>query len=440
MNVLFLSVDDLRPQLGCYGLGWMKTPNLDALAASGTLFERAYCQYPICGPSRASLLSGVRPTATRFRKWNVRIDEDMPDVLTLPEHFRNHGYATQCLGKVFHELFDNRQAWSRKPWLPEGALGGAPLAYALEENRKTSRENGRGPAFESAAVEDAEYGDGRIAQRAVEELRSLATENKPFFLAVGFLKPHLPFNAPEKYWSLYQDVPLASNPSVPRDVPPEALHEWQELRNYPGMPKTGPLDEEQAKTLIWGYAACVSYLDAQVGKVLDELNRLGLRENTMIVLWADHGWQLGEHGLWAKHCLFDHALRCPLIVRVPGLPSGQRAPGLAENLDIYPTLCELAGLSVPAHVQGRSLAPQLRDAASAGKEAVYSRMEAGDSVKTARYRYSEWTDEKGAVCARMLFDHRNDPEENINIAEAPAHRQIVSDHSALLAAMRTGKT
>jgi len=435
MNILFLTVDDLRPQLACYGVNWMKTPNIDRLAAGGTLFERAYSQFPICGPSRASMHSGLRPTITRFRKWNARIDVDCPGVLTLPEHFKNNGYLTQSIGKVIHDRDDCEKAWSEGAWLPEGVLGSEPGSYQIPENRALSKAKGAGPAVESAKVADTVYGDGQIAGRACEELKRLAAADKPFFLAVGFLRPHLPFNAPLKYWDLYsrEKLPMADHPEPPKNGPAEALGNWAELRNYAGIPKEGPLDEATARMLIHGYCASVSYLDSQVGRVLDALDHLGLRDNTLIVLLADHGWQLGEHGMWSKHTLFERSLHCPLIVSGPGVSKGRRVAGLVEYVDVYPTLCDATGLPVPPHVQGSTILPLFGNPDGPGKEAVFSRHGTGESVKTDRYRYSEWRDKSGKIEARMLYDHQSDPDENINIAEEPGSEKVVAELSARIA-------
>lgn len=434
-NILMIAVDDLRTLLGCYGVGWIRTPHLDALAARGVVLARNYCQFPICGPSRASLLSGVRPTPTRFRKWNARIDEDLPQALTLPAHFARNGYATACVGKVTHDLDDHRAAWTGACWRPEDQVGASPGAYAAGSSHRTILETKRFPPYEDDPVEDSVYGDALIAERAIQEVRALAAADPPFFLAAGFLRPHLPFNAPRRYWDLYDRdaLPIAPNASPPEAAPAVSLTNWEELRKYAGMPAEGPLAEAQARALIHGYAASISYLDAQVGALLTELEVLQLQENTIVVLWADHGWQLGEHGFWSKHTLYEPALRTPLIFSGPGVPRGQISAGLSENLDVYPTLCELAGLPIPNHASGRSLVAQLRDPHAAGADAVFTRHGQGDSVKTDRYRYSEWRDEHGAVTDRMLYDHQVDPGENRNVAEHPAYGDVVSHHSALLA-------
>lgn len=433
MNVLFFIVDDLRTQLGCYGGEGMSTPNIDRLAASGTLFERAYSAFPICGPSRASTLTGLRPAPARFFKWNASVDEDVPGALTIPEHFKNLGYHTRCIGKTLHNENDCARAWSGGVWMPPGGIGAVPGAYAISENRERKINEGRAPAFEEADVDDDAYGDGQGAALAVQELRELAAGKQPFFLSVGFVRPHLPFNAPRRYWDIYDRdaIKLPENSSLPENAPDLAATNWQELRNYAGIPAEGPLDDDLARTLIHGYNAGVSYMDAQLGRVVDELERLGLRGDTAVLLCADHGWQLGEHGLWSKHCLFEESLHCPLIVSGPGVERG-RAAGLAEFVDIFPSLCELADLPLPAHLHGRSFVPQLRDARAPGKDAVFSRHGNQESVKTDRHRYSEWTDAEGSVIARMLYDHALDPGENFNIAGSPAHAAAVAGLAGVL--------
>ena len=435
MNILFITADDLRLQAACYGVPWMKTPNIDRLAAGGTLFERAYSQYPVCGPSRASLHSGYRPTANRFRNWNARIDKDCPGVLTLAEHFKNNGYQTQSLGKVIHDRDDCEQGWSKGAWIPDKVLGAAPNSYLIPENHAISVSGQTGPPYESAAVEDSAYGDGQIADRACAELEKLASDDKPFFLAVGFLRPHLPFSVPQRYWDMYSrdSLPLAGNPTMPSNAPKESQSNWEELRKYAGMPQEGPLDEATARALIHGYCAGISYMDAQMGRVLDTLERLGQSKNTLVILVADHGWQLGDHGMWSKHTLYEQTLHCPLIARGPGIASGRRAEGLVEYVDVYPTLCEASGLAIPAHLQGRSFLPQLKDPDAPGKAAVFSRHGPGDSVKTDRYRYSEFRDKSGKVVARMLYDHKIDPGENANIAEEPGSSLVVAELSKILA-------
>ena len=435
-NVLFLVVDDLRPQLGCYGRPQMITPHIDAFAARGVVFRRAYCQVPVCGATRASLLTGVRPARDRFVTYETWVDEDLPGALTLPQHFRDSGYTALSVGKVFHHRPDAAErSWSAEPWHPPARQGQTWRNYALPENvALDAAAEHRGPPFECADVPADAYFDGQIADRAVADLARLANADEPFFLAVGFVKPHLPFNAPKRYWDLYRrdDVPLADNPFAPDGAPDEALHNFGELRAYFDVPAEGPVPEQTARSLVHGYYAATSYMDAQVGRVLDRLDELHLADNTIVVFWGDHGWQLGEHGLWCKHCNFNTSLNAPLIFRAPGGAAGADADGLVEFLDVYPTLCDLAELPAPEHVQGQSLAPLLADPAAPGKPAVFSRYHAGDSVRTDRYLYTEWTDDAGRPTARMLYDHQTDPEENTSLAERPDQAQTVAQLADIL--------
>ena len=435
-NVLFIVVDDLRPQLGCYGHKQMLSGNIDGLAADGVIFLRSYCQVPVCGASRASLLTGVRPTRDRFISYNVWAEKDLPGALSLPKHFKNNGYHTISNGKVFHHSNDCKDSWSENPWRPKGAWRN----YLLEDNKKLAEQTSahKGPAFENADVPDNAYFDGMIADKAILDLRRLADTDKPFFLALGFFKPHLPFNAPEKYWDLYkrEEIDLADNPFRPKGAPDAALHNWGELRAYAGIPKKGPLPETIARTLIRGYYACVSYTDAQIGRVLAELDRLGLRDSTIVVLWGDHGWNLGEHGLWCKHCNFETSLHSPLIVTAPGIKGGKKTNALTEYLDIYPSLCQLCDLPLPGHLEGNSFVLLLKNPNLPWKKAVFSRYYNGDSVKTDRYRYTEWRRKNGTMYARMLYDHSVDLVENVNISELPENKELVKKLSKMLQEIR----
>ena len=419
-NVLFIAVDDLRPQLACYGRSEMVTPNLDRLAASGLLFERAYCMVPTCGASRASLMSGMRPKRQRFVSYTARADKDAQGIVTLNTHFKQNGYHTISLGKIFHFPQDNVQGWSEQPWRPDGVTYADPENAALAKKRAQQRgRKGRGPAFESADVPDETYRDGRLARKAVADLKRLKQMDKPFFLAVGFFKPHLPFVAPKKYWDFYprEDIRLPANYSVPIDAPKEAIHTSGELRAYADVPRKGPVSDEFARNLIHGYKACVSYTDAQVGLVLDTLKQLDLDENTIVVLWGDHGWNLGEHTMWCKHCCFETSMQVPLLVRAPGIPGGRRTRGLTELIDIYPSLCELAGLPAPEHLQGTSFEPLLSDPDLPWKRSAIGRFQAGDTIRTDRYRFSEYTARDGKFLGNMLYNHEDDPSETRNIAK-----------------------
>ena len=429
-NILMIAVDDLRPQPGCYGHDRMVSPNIDRLASEGILFERAYCQVPVCGASRASLLTGVRPTSGQFLTFDCRADTDLPDVHSIGKLLKNAGYYTVSRGKVFHHNDDSEDAWSDTPWRPRTGH------YRIAANQALADGNdGKGPPWESADVADNAYADGMIADRAVDDLRQLAAGLQPFFLAVGFLKPHLPFVAPAAYWNNYNhdDIDLAENPFTPEGAPDQALTNWAELRAYYGMPASGPVSDDQARMLIHGYYACVSYVDHLVGRLLDELDALDLPDRTIVVLWGDHGWNLGEHGLWCKYVNFETTLRSPLVFRIPGFSGGKRSGALVEYVDIYPTLCELCGIASPDHLEGTSMVPLFTDPDRTWKSAVFSRYQEGDSIKTDQYRYTEWPDTNRQFTARMLYDHKNDPDENVNIAELPGNQALVVQLSGMLA-------
>jgi len=304
----------------------------------------------------------------------------------------------------------------------------------MEENLLLRDEFTYGHAFESPDVPDNAYFDGTIAEKTIADLQHVDETEKPFFIVAGFRKPHLPFNAPKKYWDMYEpsEIDLAHNPLIPENAPEASLTYLWELNNYVGIPKDPPVPDSLARTLIHGYNACVSYIDAQVGKILAELDSLGLRDNTIVLLIGDHGWHLGEHGLWSKFTNFEEALKAPMIVSAPGLTGGKASPGLVEFVDLYPTLCELCNLPNPEHLEGTSLVPLLEDPDSQWDEAAFSRFRDGESVKTDRYRYTEWTDAKGEVYARMLYDHQVDPNENKNIVMLPENEQVVEEMSNLL--------
>jgi iduronate 2-sulfatase len=426
-NVLFIAVDDLRPQLGCYGHERMISPFMDQFASTGTVFGRTYCQVPVCGASRASLLTGLRPTRTRFVDFESWADADAPYFTTLPKYLKQQGYHTVSLGKVFHHQTDGQDGWSEPPWRPTGDWVGR--GYLSETGRSIARKvaGGQGPAYESPNVPDNVYPDGVLTEKAISDLRRLEASDRPFFLAVGYLKPHLPFNAPKRFWKMYQreQIDLADNPFRPRGAPDAALHNWGELRNYHGIPKKGSLPDDLALTLIHGYYACVSYTDYQIGLLLAELERLGLRENTIIILWGDHGWNLGEHGLWCKHCNFETSLHSPLIICAPWYDGGNKAESLTEFIDIYPSIVDLCDLPQPDHLQGQSLIPLMKGKTNGLKKAAFSRYLEGDSVKTDQYRYTEWSRDNGEVYARMLYNHRLDPAENVNIADNPENQEVI---------------
>ncbi len=446
LNVLFIASDDLRNDLGCYGHPLVQTPNLDRLAARGITFNRAYCQQALCNPSRSSLLTGRRPDTLGIWDLPTHFREVMPDVVTLPQLFKQHGYFTQNVGKVFHnwrtEIQGDPDSWSVPAVMHFATHGsdrpqvpGDQLPPNIAVTAKT----------ECRDVPDEAYFDGRIANLAVNALKRIKRRGNPFFLAVGFWKPHLPFNPPKKYWDLYDrdSISPADNPNRPENVPELALHNGRELLGSGN--KGGKLSKENAVELRHGYLAGISYLDAQVGKVVDELERQGLADSTVIVFWSDHGFHLGEHSLWCKTSNFELDARVPLIIVPPEAEqASQTTDALVELLDLYPTLTELCGLPAPDGLEGISLVPVLRNPATHVKPAAFTQHprpayyngtpEAmGVSVRTPRYRYTEWRDfETGAVVASELYDHLRDPEENRNIVDSPPDESTIEQARELL--------
>ena len=419
-NVLFIAVDDLRPELACYGKQHIHSPNIDKLTESGTLFERAFCMVPTCGASRASLMTGIRPARQRFVNYLTWAEKDAPGIRTMNTQFKQNGYTTLSLGKVFHHPQDNAQGWSEPSWRPQGTgWYQRPENQKLHAQRQKQNRRKRGPAWESADVPDNAYADGVLAEKAISTLQKLKQQDEPFFLAVGFFKPHLPFIAPQKYWDLYDHdkIQLPDNYYVPQNAPRQSIHNSGELRAYAGIPPKGKVSDETARNLIHGYYACVSYTDAQIGKLLDELDRLQLADNTIVVLWGDHGWNLGEHTLWCKHSCYETSLQIPLIVRAPGFKGGQRRSALIETIDLYPSLCSLAGIPLPEHLVGQSFVELMRDPQSKWKQAAVSRFRNGDTIRTDTLRYSEYKGAKGKGAEKMLYDHSSDPQENRNVAQ-----------------------
>ena len=422
-HVLFIAVDDLRPELNCYGAERSISPNIDRLAAMGTLYENAYVQVPVCGASRASLMAGMYPTEKRFTWYGTRFDKPTsnqwgksctgaPNIPDIPEWFKENGYKTFSMGKIYHYANDNEQAWDLIDRV------GYFKAYQLPENQ------GKSPAYESAPVEYNAYPTGIMTDKIIQQMRDAKDSDQPHFFTAGYSKPHLPFVAPEKYWDLYdaEDLSLPSNYTFfPKDAPLSANSDWGELRNmYDDVPSEGPVSDAMALKLIHGYLACVSYTDDMIGKLLDELESLEMLDDTIIILWGDHGFQLGDHTLWCKHTLFETSMHAPLIISAPGYEAGQRVNSLAEMVDIYPTLCELAGLELPTHLQGKSLVPTMEDPDTTHKKAIYGRYHAGETVRTERFQYSEWSNGD-----RMLYDHKKDPNEDINVVANPKYAKVV---------------
>jgi len=438
MNVLFIVVDDLRPELGCYGQRHIHSPNIDQLAGEGFLFERAYCQQALCTPSRTSLLTGLRPEENGVWDLMTHFRTKVPAVVTLPQYFKSKGYNTIGVGKIFH--FDDDASWSEPNWHPAKV---SKRGYVLESNNRLAARNkfGNGMAYEAASVPDNAYPDGMTADRAIQVLQGQA--GKPFFLAVGFSKPHLPFAAPQKYWDLYPEASVKPAPhrQAPHGAPAMALNRAGELSTYAGLPRYDSLSESETQTLRRGYFACVSYADAQVGRVLGELKRLGLDKNTIVVLWGDHGYKIGDYNDWCKHTNFEIDTRAPLLVRTPRMDhAGSRTKALVEFVDVYPSVCELAGLPLPAHLQGKSFAPLLKKPARAWKTAAYSQYLRdpgtimGYSVRTDRYRFTAWypTARPDSLLATELYDHQADPDEMNNVAALPRYGPVVANQQQVL--------
>ena len=454
-NVLMICVDDLKPLLGCYGDKFVKSPNLDRLAARSVVFDRAYCNQAVCSPSRNSLMTGVRPSTLGIYDLGTHFRTVAPGAITLTQHFKDHGWKTEGLGKILHVGHGNHEdamSWSVPHWQAKS------IGYALPESRrqgKMTREEARfdnksadnlprGAAYESADVPDTAYGDGKLAEEAIRRLQAAKEKSEvPFFLAVGFLKPHLPFCAPKKYWDLYDraKLPLAERRTPPDGAPSYAPQFGGELRQYADIPDKGDLPEDLQRTLIHGYYAATSYLDAQVGKVLDELDRLALTEKTIIVLWGDHGWHLGDHSMWCKHTNYEQATRIPLMIAAPGVGTpGTHSAAMVETVDLYPTLTELADLPAPAgplKLEGQSLVPALRDPSASVKDHilhVYPRGERlGRAIRTVTHRLVEWKvpGAEADTAELELYDYVSDPLETKNLAASQP--ETVTRLRALLA-------
>ncbi|MGB0583310.1 MAG: sulfatase, partial [Limisphaerales bacterium] len=418
-NVLFIIADDLRAELGCLGDRHIISPHLDRLAARGRLFERAYCQQAVCNPSRASFMTGLRPDTIAVWDLKTHFRKTFPRHPTLPQHFKAHGYETICIGKSFHNTggMGDPQSWSRPAVFHEGPHWADTVANKLTS--KPSRKNA--PVTERIAHSDEAYWDGEITTKAIEVLGE--KHAKPFFLTVGFWRPHLPFVAPVKYWERYdpRDITLPVSWTAPDHCPEIALHNFREIRGYARMPKQFPLTVEFTRHLRHGYFASITYLDAQVGRLLKALDHHGLRENTIVVFISDHGFHLGEHGLWCKTSCFEYDARVPVIISTPGMKQAGRATtSIAELIDIYPTLAELAGLPAPKILEGQSLVPILDDPEATVKSAAYTQHPRpayyrgqpevmGVSVATKDFRYTEWRDfETGHATAVEYYDHSSD--------------------------------
>jgi iduronate 2-sulfatase len=450
-----IAVDDLNSEVGFLGSKIAQTPNLDRLANRSLVFRRAYVQQALCNPSRASLLTGKSPDTLRIWNLTTHFRDTHPELVTLPQKFKQRGYFTQGIGKVFHNwgkmsIEGDPQSWSAPqtyhyaPHFSDWHIPGAPQGTPAEKQAE---------ATQCVDVPDETYFDGRIAQEAIRTLREHRSE--PFFLAVGFWKPHLPFNAPKKFWDLYDadSIPDPAPTDAPSGAPAIAMHNYRELRGYTDMPKEGSPTAEQVRRLRHGYYAAISFVDAQIGKVIDELDRLELSNHTIIVFWSYHGFHLGEHALWAKTSNFERDAHVPLLISSPDRrASGKKTDALVELLDIYPTLVDLAGMTPPEGLEGKSLRPLFENPDASFRAAALTQHPRppyyknqpdvmGYSIRTPRFRYTEWqtfpqeSNKRSAeVVARELYDHDHDrdPTESVNLADRPEHRERVRELSALL--------
>lgn len=443
MNVLFLMADDMRPELGCYGVKEVITPNIDALASSGVVFQNAYCNVPVSGASRASLLTGVYPHyPDRFVNYSAYAMKDCPQAVPISKWFTSHGYYTLSDGKVFHHISDHADSWSEPPFRthPDGydVYWAEYNKWELWMNKSSARsihpKTKRGPFCESADVADTAYDDGKLTVKVIEDLKRLKKMGKPFFLACGFWKPHLPFNAPKKYWDMYKrdHIPPAPNRFRPKNLP-EQVRNSTEIYAYSCT--TDPDDFYFQQEAKHGYYACLSYIDAQIGKIMQALKELSLLDNTIIVLLGDHGWHLGEHNFLGKHNLMDRATHVPLIVKVPGMKKG-KTKSMVEFVDIYPTLCELCGLPFPENqLNGKSFVPVLQNLKTKTKECVYIQWEGGDNAVDNQFNYTYWK-QNGNLINQMLFDHRKDPEENENVVNNNKYEPVIKRMSEWLDSKR----
>ena len=449
-NILFIAIDDLRPSIGCYDDALAITPNIDRLAARGVQFDRAYCQVAVCNPSRASLMTGLRPDNLGVWTLPIHFREAKPDAVTMPQWFRKFGYTAINHGKIYHNPTPDPQSWSE----PIRPLPRLPYPYP-EGTREKVREVDealpksdwrkdilRGPVAGAPDLPDNQVLDGARTDMCIEDLRRLGKEDAPFFIGMGYIRPHLAWVSPKKYWDLYdRDKFPVLRDSVNENTPSYAMFSNREMAHYVDMAEfPEPWDDDQRLTddqvryLLHAYYACVSYVDAQVGRLLDTLEEEGLADNTIVVLWSDHGWKLGEYAAWGKRTNYEIDTRVPMILSAPGMKNaGQRTTALAELLDLYPTLCDLTGIEIPDFVDGKSLKPVLDDVNQSVSDAAYSQYYRkedsneymGYAMRTADYRFVEWRNFKtGKVTARELYDHRNDSAEKNNIADT-ADQQVL---------------
>ena len=440
-NILFISIDDFRPKISSYGETKMITPNIDKLASEGLQFNNAYTNIAVCGASRASIMTGIRPSEKRFNDFSTRASVDTPDAIPLNQIFKENGYETISYGKIYHHKDDFQEYWTEKDGGQIQSDFQDPISIARIENAERGEYGKKQPTFEYPDVDDYAYNDGKITKRAINKLKALKSKNKPFFMAIGYVSPHLPFIQPKKYWDMYDHdaIKLADNSFQPKNSPDiaiEAQHNSAEMRkNYLDIPENGKLDDSLARNLIHGYYASVTYMDALIGELIKALDDLGLRENTTIVFWSDHGYFLGEHGFWCKHSTFEEAVKIPFIISSPNHIKNKTTASFTELVDVYPTLCEIANIKAPTYLQGESLIPVLENPSTILKTEVYTRYKQGEAVIDKDFSYTEFY-EGEKYLGNMLYDNLNDYKQNTDISKLSSNELIVKKYRKKLKVMR----
>ena len=440
-NILFISIDDFRPKISSYGETKMITPNIDKLASEGLQFNNAYTNIAVCGASRASIMTGIRPSEKRFNDFSTRASVDTPNAIPLNRIFKENGYETISYGKIYHHKDDFQEYWTEKDGGQIQSDFQDPISIARIESAERGEYGKKQPTFEYPDVDDYAYNDGKITRRAINKLKALKNENKPFFMAIGYVSPHLPFIQPKKYWDMYDHdaIKLADNSFQPKNSPDiaiEAQHNSAEMRkNYLDIPENGKLDDSLARNLIHGYYASVTYMDALIGELIKELDDLGLRENTTIVFWSDHGYFLGEHGFWCKHSTFEEAVKIPFIISSPNHIKNKTTASFTELVDVYPTLCDIANIKAPSYLQGESLIPVLENPSTILKTEVYTRYKQGEAVIDKDFSYTEFY-EGEKYLGNMLYDNLNDYKQNTDISKLSSNKLVVKKYKEKLKVMR----
>ncbi len=474
-NVLFISIDDLRPSLGVYGDSTAITPNIDQFAMEGITFRDAYCQAAVCAPSRASLMTGLRPDSTRVWHLGDKFREINPGSVTMPQYFSKFGYHTVNIGKIFHNYMPDSISWDepdlrpqryvRQDWLKRDGET-FYISKKVNESQAKKRDSllqirpvryadgwNTGPAWEAANVHDTMYYDGAQTKLAKQTLTRLSKMDKPFYFGLGYFRPHLPFAVPKKYWDMYDpnEIPLAPNPKIPKGAPIYSMNSMYELRHYDGFSHIGHptssyrMSEDTVRTLRQGYYASVSYVDALLGDLFAHLKQLGIYENTIIVIWGDHGWKLGDHNSWGKMTNYNIDLKVPVIVRYPNQQHrGVQTDAIIELVDLFPSICEMAGIDIPDYAQGTSFVPLTKNPELPWKNAAFSQFHRrprvsadgkrymGYSINTTKYHFIEWyswdaeTGTRGELKSYELYDKEHDPYETQNLAEREDMPNVIS--------------